>query len=151
MVRVLFVSPYDAVRGPMAEAFALAQGDEDMDFFSAGLVPAGFVRPQALSVLEEVGLEVSWEHPRFLLSEHLIGVDYLVTIDTEVDEARRKYFQGQTIAWKVEDPLNKGLDVEFYRAVRTDVEGLVRGLVEALRTGTADEMVAKPEEPAEAH
>lgn len=149
-VRVLFVSPYDAARGPMAEAFALAYGDEEMDLFSAGMVPAGFVRPQAVSVLEEVGLGVSWEHPRLLLSEHLIGVDYLVTIDCEVDRPRLKYFQGKLIKWKVENPLNKGLDISYYRKTRDEIESKVRELVEALRSGTVEEMVERPEERAEA-
>ncbi len=149
-VRVLFVSPYDAIRGPMAEAFALVYGDEDMDFFSAGLVPSGVVRPQALSVLEEMGLEVSWEHPRYLLPEHLIGVDYLVTINCEVDVPRLAYLQGEVVKWKVENPLSKGLDVRFYRKTRDEVEAQVRDLVEALRSGTVEEMVEKPEEKAEA-
>jgi protein-tyrosine-phosphatase len=149
-VRVLFVSPYDAARGPMAEAFAVAYGDEDTDFFSAGLVPAGFVRPQAAAVLQEVGLSVSWEHPRFLLSEHLIGVDYLVTIDCDVDEPRLKYFQGKLIKWKVENPLNKGLDISYYRRTRDEIEAKVRELVEALRSGTVEEMVERPKEKVEA-
>ncbi len=149
-VRVLFVSPYDAIRGPMAETFALAYGAEEMDFFSAGLVPAGLVRPQTLAVMKEAGLDVSWEHPRYLLPEHLIGVDYLVTINCDVDQPRMKYFQGKRITWEVEDPLNKGLDVEYYRAVRGEVERLVRALVQALRAGTVDEMIAKLEEPSEA-
>ncbi len=149
-VRVLFVSPYDAIRGPMAEVFALAYGDEDTDFFSAGLVPAGFVRPQAMTVLEEMSLEVSWEHPRYLLPEHLIGVDYLVTINCELDEPRLAYLTGEVIRWKVENPLSKGLDVRFYRKTRDEVEAQVRDLVEALRSGTVEEMVEKPEEKAEA-
>ncbi len=134
----------------MAEAFALAFGDEDMDFFSAGLVPAGFVRPQALRVLEEAGLEVSWEHPRYLLPQHMIGVDYLVTISCEVDEFRLVHLQGEVIRWKVENPLNKGLDVEYYRTVRNDLEARVKELVGALRSGTVGEMVERPEEKAEA-
>ncbi|MCJ2520788.1 MAG: hypothetical protein LN412_07595 [Candidatus Thermoplasmatota archaeon] len=148
-VRVLFVSPYDAIRGPMAEAFALAYGDEDIDFFSAGLVPSGFVRPQALSVMEEMSLEVSWEHPRYLLPEHLIGVDYLVTINCELDEPRLAYLTAEVIRWKVENPLSKGLDVNFYRKSRDEVEARVRDLVEALRSGTVEEMVEKPEEKVE--
>jgi protein-tyrosine-phosphatase len=134
----------------MAEAYALAYGDEDMDFFSAGLVPAGFVRPQAVRVLEEVGLSVSWEHPRYLLAEHLIGVDYLVTMDCEVDEPRLKFFQGKLIRWKVENPLNKGLDVGYYRKTRDEVGAKVRELVGALQSGTVEELVEQPKEKAEA-
>ncbi len=149
MVRVLFVSPYDAVRGPMAETLALAYGDEEMDIFSAGLVPAGFVRPQALTVMKEAGLDVSWEHPRYLLPEHMIGVDLLVTINCDVDQPRMKYFQGKALRWEVENPLNKGLDVDFYRKTRNDIEGLVKELVAALRTGTIDELVEKTGEKVE--
>lgn len=134
----------------MAEAFAVAHGDEEMDSFSAGLVPAGFVRPQTLSVLEEMGLEVSWEHPRYLLPEHLIGVDYLVTIGCDPEEGRLKHSQAKRIAWQVEHVLNKGLDVAYYRETRDRVEALVKELIEALRAGTVDEMVVAPEEKAEA-
>ncbi len=149
-VRVLFVSPYDAIRGPMAEVFAVAYGDDDMDFFSVGLVPAGFVRPQALTVLEEMGLEMSWEHPRYLLPEHMIGVDYLVTINCVVDEPRMFHFQGAIIRWTVENPLNKGLDLNHYRRTRDQVASMVKELVEALRSGTAEEMTERPEEKAKA-
>lgn len=149
-VRVLFVSPYDAIRGPMAETFALAYGAEEIDFFSAGLVPGGLVRPQTLTVMKEAGMEVSWEHPRYLLPEHLIGVDYLVTISCDVDQLRLKFFQGKAIKWEVEDPLNKGLDVDFYREARDNIEGLVRELVLAFRDGTVDELVGRSEEKVEA-
>lgn len=150
MVRVLFISPHDAIRGPMAEAFALADRDGEMDFFSAGLVPAGFVRPQAMKVLQEKGLEVSWEHPRFLLPEYMIGVDYLVTISCEVDAPRMKHFQGKLIKWKVEHPLNKGLDVDFYRQTRSEIETKVDELLQAMRSGTIEQMVEKVPEKAEA-
>ncbi|MFQ5919944.1 MAG: low molecular weight phosphatase family protein [Thermoplasmata archaeon] len=135
MVRGLFVSPYDAARGPMAEAFALAYADDSMDFFSAGLVPAGFVRPQATAVLEEVGLQVDWEHPRYLLAEHMIDVDFLVTIDAEIDDDRRKHFRGTHCKWEVENVLNKGLEVAHYRTIRDEIDALARDLVFGLRSG----------------
>lgn len=145
--RVLFVSPYDAIRGPMAEAFALALAEEGEDFFSAGLVPAGFVRPQAVRVLQELGLEVSWEHPRFLLPGHLIGVDYLVTISCDVDAPRLTHLRGKRIRWQVEDVLNKGPGIGHYRRVRDEIETLVVRHVEALRDGTIDELAERAEAP----
>ncbi len=135
MVTSLFVSPYDAARGPMAEAFALAYADDSMDFFSAGLVPAGFVRPQATAVLEEVGLQVDWEHPRYLLAEHMIDVDYLITIEADIDDDRRKQFRGIHCRWQVENVLNKGLEVEHYRKIRDEIDALARDLIFGLRSG----------------
>ncbi len=135
MVTSLFVSPYDAARGPMAEAFALAYADESMDFFSAGLVPAGFVRPQATAVLEEVGLQVDWEHPRYLLAEHMIDVDYLITIEADLDDDRRKHFRGIHCRWRVENVLNKGLEIEHYRKIRDEIDALARDLIFGLRSG----------------
>lgn len=128
----------------MAEAFARAQLREGEDFFSAALVPAGFVRPQALTVLQEVGLEVDWEHPRYLLPEHLIGVDYLVTISCDVDDRRMKHLQGKRIRWEVEDILNKGLGLDHYRRVRDEIETLVDRHLDALRAGTLDELAETP-------
>lgn len=138
MVRILFVSPHDAIRGPMAEAFALRYRTEEMDCFSSGLVGSGFVRPQAVTVLQEVGLAPDWEHPRHLLAEHLMGVDYLVTISCEVDEARRTHFEGREIRWEVEDILNKGLDVGHYRVVRDEIDELTRDLIYGLREDDLD-------------
>ncbi|MCJ2531237.1 MAG: hypothetical protein LN413_02820 [Candidatus Thermoplasmatota archaeon] len=135
MVTGLFVSPYDAARGPMAEAFALAYADDSMDFFSAGLVPAGFVRPQATAVLEEVGLQVDWEHPRYLLAEHMIDVDYLITIEADIDDDRRKHFRGIRCKWQVENVLNKGLEIEHYRKIRDEIDALARDLIFGLRSG----------------
>lgn len=135
MVRGLFVSPYDAVRGPIAEAFALDYADDSMDFFSAGLVPGGFVRPQATAVLEEVGLQVDWEHPRYLLAEHMMDMDYLITIDTDIGDDRQKHFRGIHIKWQVENVLNKGLDIAHYRKVRDEIDALARDLVFGLRSG----------------
>ncbi len=135
MVLGLFVSPYDAARGPMAEAFALLHADDSMDFFSAGLVPAGFVRPQATAVLEEVGLQVDWEHPRYLLAEQMMEVDYLITIDAEIDDDRRKHFRGIHIKWQVENVLNKGLEVEHYRKIRDEIDARARDLIFGLRSG----------------
>jgi protein-tyrosine-phosphatase len=138
MVLGLFVSPYDAARGPMAEAFALAYADDSMDFFSAGLVPAGFVRPQATAVLEEVGLQVDWQHPRYLLAEHLIDVDYLITIEADIEEARMKHFRGTHFVWKVENVLNKGLEVAHYRRIRDEISALARDLVFGLQSGALE-------------
>ncbi|MFQ5987065.1 MAG: low molecular weight phosphatase family protein [Thermoplasmata archaeon] len=135
MVTGLFVSPYDAARGPIAEAYALAYADDSMDFFSAGLVPAGFVRPQATTVLQETGLQVDWEHPRYLLAEHVIDVDYLITIDAEVEDDRLKNFQGIRLHWKVENVLNKGLEISHYRKIRDEIDALARDLVFGLRSG----------------
>ncbi|MDX1534934.1 MAG: hypothetical protein R3291_04875, partial [Thermoplasmata archaeon] len=120
---------------PMAEAFALAYADDSMDFFSAGLVPAGFVRPQATAVLEEVGLQVDWEHPRYLLAEHMIDVDFLITIEAEIEDERRKHFRGTHCKWQVENVLNKGLEVEHYRKIRDEIDALARDLVFGLRSG----------------
>ncbi len=135
MVTSLFVSPYDAARGPMAEAFALAYADDSMDFFSAGLVPAGFVRPQATAVLEEVGLQVDWEHPRYLLAEQMIDVDYLITIEADIDDDRRRHFRGIHCKWRVENVLNKGLEIEHYRKIRDEIDALARDLIFGLRSG----------------
>jgi arsenate reductase len=53
---VLFLCTGNSCRSQMAEAFVNARLSEDWRAFSAGTEPAGYVHPQALQVLEEIGI-----------------------------------------------------------------------------------------------
>jgi len=54
--RVLFLCTGNSVRSQIAEALVNADMEHHWQAFSAGSVPAGFVHPYVLKVLEEVGI-----------------------------------------------------------------------------------------------
>jgi arsenate reductase len=54
---VLFLCTGNSCRSQMAEAFVNARLSDDWRAFSAGTVPAGYVHPKALQVLDEIGIK----------------------------------------------------------------------------------------------
>ena len=54
--KVLFLCTGNSCRSQMAEAIVNARLSNDWRAFSAGTVPAGYVHPKALQVLEEIGI-----------------------------------------------------------------------------------------------
>ena len=56
--RVLFLCTGNAVRSQMAEAIARATHGDDFDIVSAGSRPAGWVHPNAIRAMAEVGVDI---------------------------------------------------------------------------------------------
>jgi hypothetical protein len=54
--KVLFLCTGNSCRSQMAEAIVNARLSEDWQAFSAGTVPAGYVHPKAIQVLDEIGI-----------------------------------------------------------------------------------------------
>jgi arsenate reductase len=53
---VLFLCTGNSCRSQMAEAIVNARLSDDWRAFSAGTVPAGYVHPKAVQVLQEIGI-----------------------------------------------------------------------------------------------
>jgi arsenate reductase len=54
--KVLFLCTGNSCRSQMAEAIVNARHSNDWRAFSAGTVPAGYVHPKAIQVLNEIGI-----------------------------------------------------------------------------------------------
>lgn len=54
--KVLFLCTGNSCRSQMAEAIVNARLSNDWRAFSAGTVPAGYVHPKAIQVLDEIGI-----------------------------------------------------------------------------------------------
>jgi arsenate reductase (thioredoxin) len=59
--KVLFLCTGNSCRSQMAEAIVNARLSDDWQAFSAGTVPAGYVHPKAIQVLDEIGIKHSGE------------------------------------------------------------------------------------------
>jgi protein-tyrosine-phosphatase len=111
----------------MAEGFARAYGSDVMVVSSAGLSPAAIVAPLTRQVLSEKNIRIDDHFPK--------GLDMLSreTFDIVVNmsglpmpiTARR------IVEWSVPDPI--GQKEAAYRAVASQIEGLVMRLILELR------------------
>ena len=128
MTRVLFVCLHNAGRSQMSGAlFERAAGGRH-EARSAGTTPGERVHPEVVEAMREVGLDVADRVPQRLTDELSQWADVVVTMGCG-DEC--PFIPGKRyIDWDLPDP--KGRPVEEVRAIRDDIAGRVRELVEEL-------------------
>jgi len=128
VTRVIFACVHNAGRSQMAAAFFNALADpKKAHAVSAGTEPGAAVHPEVVTVMREVGVDLSTTRPRRLTQEMAHGAGLLVTMGCGdacpvVPGLRRA-------DWPLEDP--KGKPLERVRAIRDEVRGRVQDLVVA--------------------
>ena len=112
-VRILFACVGNSCRSQMAEAFCRQSG-RDIECASAGSEPAGAVQPDTITVMQEVGIDISKARPKGFRDLPDLKYDYLVTMGCEVD---CPFLPGaKVVQWDIPDPSGKG--IEEFRRVR---------------------------------
>ena len=62
----------------MAEGF-LKSFNSDLEVYSAGTIPAGEVHPKAIQVMDEIGIDVSNQSPKFVDQYFNVDFDFFFT------------------------------------------------------------------------
>jgi arsenate reductase len=125
---VLFVCVHNAGRSQMAAALLDHHAAGRVSVRSAGSEPAERVNPAVVAVMAEVGLDVSREVPRKLLSEDVGASDVVVTMGCG-DAC--PIFPGKRYEdWELTDPAGKGPDE--VREIRDDIDLRVQRLLAEL-------------------
>lgn len=126
--KILFVCIGNACRSQMAEGFARTFGGEKIQVFSAGSRPAGFVAPQAVSVMKKKGIDISGQHSKSIDSLSEKSFDVVVTMGCGDDcpwiPAKRR------VDWSIPDPIGKS--DEFFLKVRNEIEIKIRELLKSI-------------------
>ncbi len=123
---VLFACTHNAGRSQMAAAFFSALVDPAAArAVSAGTEPAERVHPEVVTVMREVGIDLTGATPRRLTDDLAAGAQWLITMGCGdacpvVPGARRD-------DWPVEDP--KGQPLERVRAIRDGIRTRVEKLI----------------------
>lgn len=116
--RVLVLCTGNSARSQMAEGLLRDLAGDQFEVFSAGTI-ASFVRPQAIAVMNEIGVDISG-HRSKSLDEFLDDeFDYVITV---CDDANRRcpVFSGpaKRLHWSIDDPVISGSDHEQFAAFR---------------------------------
>ena len=127
MKRILFVCVENAGRSQMAEAFANKYEKDKFIVISAGNKPAGKVNPVVVEAMREKGIDISMNKPKLLTFQMTQDADLIVTMGCNDQGICPGPFFKPTIDWKLEDP--KGEAIEKVRAIRDEIEQLVKKLV----------------------
>jgi len=131
----------------MAEGLLRHLAGDRFEVYSAG-TEATFVRPQAIKVMSEIGIDISGQKSKTL--EEYLGqpFDYVITVCDAANEAC-PVFPGakRRLHWSFEDPATAvGSEEEHlgvFRAVRDNIgehlKGSFCGRLEAMTRGGGDE------------
>lgn len=121
---VAFVCVHNSCRSQMAEGLAKKLGAHVLDVYSAGTEDYPEVKPLAVKVMEERGIDMSSHHPK-LLKDIPAEVDYLITMGCNVV---CPYIPHQHMEdWGLEDP--SGGPIDDYRKTRDLIEEKVMALI----------------------
>lgn len=83
MISVGFLCVHNSCRSQMAEGFARKLGAGILEVYSAGTEEYPEVKPLAVKVMEEVGIDMSAHKPK-LLSDIPSNLDYVITMGCNV-------------------------------------------------------------------
>lgn len=122
--KVAFVCVHNSCRSQMAEGWAKKLGSDVLEVYSAGTEDYPEVKPLAVEVMEEAGVDMSSHHPK-LLSDIPEEVDYLITMGCNVvcPYVPCKHSED----WGLEDP--SGGPIEGYRVTRDLIKEKVEDLI----------------------
>lgn len=128
--RVLFVCTHNSARSQMAEGFLRAFGGDAFEAFSAG-TKATNVRPEAIAVMAEVGIDISGQASKTFERYLAEPFNWVITV---CDRAREScpIFPGaeRTGHWVFDDPADAtGTDEEriaVFRRVRDEIRERIR-------------------------
>jgi arsenate reductase len=130
--KVLFVCVGNMCRSPMAEGFALKYGGDILEVYSAGTHATGTVSEDSIEIMRELKIDISMMTSNGLDAVPIGEMDVVISMaPMRARDMVPRGFRGQTIDWKVEDPVGRSLGV--FRRSRDQLHVLVKQLVDAIR------------------
>jgi arsenate reductase len=128
--KVLFICTHNSARSQMAEGFLRHLAGDDFEVHSAG-TEASLVRPLAIEVMSEIGVDISGQSSKTLQQYLDEPWDYVITVCDDANESC-PVFPGasERTHWSFEDPSKAtGTEEErraVFRRVRDQVVQRVR-------------------------
>jgi len=139
--KVLVLCTGNAARSQMAEGLLRHMAGDRFEVSSAGLSPS-YVRPNAITVMKELGIDIS-HHRSKSLDEFLdTRFDYVITVCDHVNE-RCPIFPGpaKRIHWSIDDPVAPGgeaAQLEAFRHARDDLQRRLLTFIEQEKGAAED-------------
>lgn len=133
-IKVGFICVGNSCRSQMAEGFARYYGNDVIDAYSAGTNPAFEVSSNAVVVMQEKGVDISSQYPKYI-GEIPSDLDLVITMGCNV---KCPYIPSRyQVDWELEDPV--GMPLEKFREVRDKIERKVKALVSAIKSSQSIE------------
>ncbi|MBV8395090.1 MAG: arsenate reductase ArsC [Actinobacteria bacterium] len=125
---VLFVCVHNAGRSQMAAGLVKLRSQGRIEVRSAGRAPGDEINPAVITVMDELGVDMSEEFPKPLTDEAVRASDVVITMGC--GDACPIYPGKRYEDWQLEDPAGQGVDA--VRLIRDEIDRRVQRLVDEL-------------------
>ncbi len=118
--RVLILCTGNSARSQMAEGLVNHLRGDAWEAFSAGTHPTGFVHPDAVAALREIGIDIAGARSKSLEEFRNAAFDVVITVcDDAAEECPVWLGQGQRMHIGFPDPANGSL--QDFRTARDEI------------------------------
>jgi len=124
--KVLFVCIENSNRSQMSQAFAIMQGGDSIEAYSAGSKPSGKINPKAIAAMKELGYDLSGHHSKSL-DEIKAYAPFDVVVTMGCGDACPWMPAKQFVDWQIPDP--RDMNEQEFRGVRDLIAGKVKELL----------------------
>ncbi len=126
----------NSARSQMGEGLFRAEGGGVLDVFSAGTKP-GSVRPEAITVMKEIGIDISGHRSKSVDEFAGQSFDYVVTVCDNARDNCPVFPAGtERIHWSFEDPAavegSEGERLSAFRRIRDQIRERVKAFFSTL-------------------
>ena len=134
MKKVMFLCTANSCRSQMAEGFAREFGKGFVEVYSAGIMAAG-VHRRAITVMKEIGIDISKQKSKEIDEDLLRKMDIIVTLCGYAEECcPGTPPEIKRIHWPIEDPVGTiGTEEEImneFRRARDEIKEKVQKLIQ---------------------
>ena len=134
---ILVLCTGNSCRSQMAEGFLREYAGDRFDVYSAGTEPAERVHPLAIQVMNEIGIDISGQHPKSI-KEYLgkLSARYLIIVCDSANESCPSIFPGMVhrLFWPFDDPAKfvgcPEETLDEFRRIRDEIRERVREWLE---------------------
>ena len=136
---ILILCTGNSCRSHMAEGILRAAAGDFIDVHSAGSNPAGYVHPQAIATMAEIGIDISAHTSKHMNDFLERKINTVITVCGKADQAC-PMFPGQVhrYHWGFDDPAHaKGTEEEIrnaFRRVRDQIQLVFNAYAAGLRS-----------------
>lgn len=124
---MLFLCTGNSCRSQIAEGFLRHLAGDRYEIFSAGVDPADRVHPRAITVMQEIGIDISYQSSKSVKEFAKQSFDHVITVCDHAKEVCPVFLgKYESLHWNIEDPADAtGTEEEklaFYRKIRDQIK-----------------------------
>lgn len=133
---ILILCTGNSCRSHLAEGILRAAAGDVLDVFSAGSKPAGYVHPKAITVMQEIGIDLAGHSSKHMNEFLDRPIHTVITVCGNADQVCPVYpGQVQRHHWGFDDPAHATGSEEEVLAVFRRVRDEIRRVFEAYAAG----------------